>query len=87
MSKAQNRPYFILLCSEEELKGQLAICLKTEYRIETDADSGEISVYDQNTRILRAEELSGHKMLWLHRQYYRHPFGSAPDGEALPGIP
>jgi hypothetical protein len=87
MPKAQNRPYFILLCSKNEVENQLAVCVKTEFRVETDTASGEIAVYDRDTCILRVEDISGYRMVWLHRAYYRHPFDLAPDGKAMPGIP
>ena len=80
-------PYFVLVCSDAELRGQLQICEASDFRIVHDRETGGVAVYDRETPLLRTEHFGGGWLVWLHRLYYRHPFGPPSDGDALPGVP
>jgi len=81
-------PYFVLLCTEEELRRHLTTCRNSEYRVAEEVATGSLSVHDGDTALLRAERGAMGWMAFLHRQYYRHPFQPASrSGEALPGVP
>jgi len=80
-------PYFVLLCTEEELQHQLGVCRNSEFRVLEEVATGSVSVHDGDTALLRAERGAMGWMVFLHRRYYRHPFQSAGRGDAMPGVP
>jgi hypothetical protein len=75
----------VLACSDAELREQLAICENSDFRITRDPETQGVAVLDDDIALLRAEPFDGGWLVWLHRAYYRHPFGASGDGEALPG--
>jgi hypothetical protein len=79
-------PYFVLVCSDAELRRQLQICEAFDFRIVHDRKTGGVAVYDRETVLLRTEYFGGDWLVWLHRQYYRHPFRPPSDGSAPPGV-
>jgi hypothetical protein len=80
-------PYFVLVCSDAELRRQLQICEASSFRIVHDRETGGVTVYDRGTVLLRTEHFGGGWLVWLRRLYYRHPFGPPSDGSAPPGVP
>ena len=87
MPKPSDWDYFLLICTDAELQAQLTVCRNSEFRAEEDPHSGRVAVYDRQTVLLRAESGPLGWLVWLHRKYYRHPFGPPSDGNALPGVP
>lgn len=87
MPKRSEPPYFVLVCSDSELHKQLKVCRDSDFRLTEDRDTGGVAVYDRETLLLRTEPFGGGWLVWLHRKYYRHPFGPPSDGIALPGVP
>lgn len=87
MPKRTEPPYFVLVCSDSELRKQLKVCENSDFRVTQDKETDGVNVYDRETLVLRTEHCGGGWLIWLHRNYYRHPFGPASDGNALPGVP
>ena len=85
MPRRSKVTHFVLLCSDAELREQLAICENSDFRITHDKETQGVAVQDGDTPLLRAEPFGGGWLVWLHRAYYRHPFDSPGDGDALPG--
>lgn len=86
MPRRSDGDYFLLICTEAEIQQQLTICRNSDFRVEEQAGGG-VAVYDRKTALLRAEPGPMGWLVWLHRKYYRHPFGPPSDGNALPGVP
>lgn len=86
MPKPSDWEYFLLFCTDAELHGQLAVCRNSDFRVDKAPEGGGVVVYDRKTALLRAEPGPLGWLVWLHRKYYRHPFGPASDGNALPGV-
>lgn len=86
MPRRSDGDYFLLICTEAEIQQQIIICRNSDFRVEEQASSG-VAVYDRKTALLRAEPGPLGWLVWLHRKYYRHPFGPPSDGNALPGVP
>lgn len=87
MPKRPEPPYFVLVCSDSELRRQLEVCENSDFRMSHDRETDGASVHDGDTLVLRTEPFGGGWLVWLHRQYYRHPFGPPSDGDAPPGVP
>jgi len=88
MPRRSEGDFFLLVCTGEELQRHLAVCRKSDFRVEDDdAADGGVRVYDRKTILLRAEPGALGWLVFLHRQYYRHPFGPLGDGDAPPGVP
>lgn len=87
MPRRSDRDYFVLVCCAAELRAQVKICRRSEFRVREERESGGIAVHDRDTLVLRTEPFGGGWLVWLHRLYYRHPFGPPSDGNALPGVP
>lgn len=86
MPRRSDGDYFLLICTEAEIRKHLSICRDSDFRVE-EQPSGGVAVYDRTTALLRAEPGPMGWLVWLHRKYYRHPFGPPSDGDALPGVP
>jgi hypothetical protein len=87
MPRRSEGDFFLLVCTEEELQRHLAICRSSDFHIEDDAVGGCVRVHDRRTILLRAERGALGWLVFLHRQYYRHPFHPTGSGDALPGVP
>lgn len=87
MPKQSEPTHFVLLCGDSEVRNQLTVCANSEFRAVQDPVLGGIAVYDRETLVLRTEPFGEGWLVWLHRKYYRHPFGPPSDGTALPGVP
>ncbi len=87
MPRRSDGDYFLLICTDAELQGQLTVCRNSDFRMEKDPHSGGVAIYDRKTLLLRAEPGPLGWLVWLHRKYYHHPFGPPTDGNALPGVP
>ena len=87
MPKQSEPPYFVLVCTDSEVREQLQVCANSEFRTVQDPVLGGTAVYDRETLVLRMEPFGHGWFVWLHRKYYRHPFGPPSDGNALPGVP
>jgi len=87
MPKPSDWDYFLIVCTDAELQAQFTVCRNSDFRVEVDRQSGGAVVYDRKTPLLRAERGPLGWLVWLHRLYYRHPFGPPLDGNALPGVP
>jgi hypothetical protein len=85
MPRRYRRTHFVLLCGDAELREQLSVCENSDFRTVRDPETEGVAVYDGETALLRAEPFGDGWLLWLHRTYYRHPFGPPTDGNALPG--
>jgi hypothetical protein len=85
MPRRSRRTHFLLVCGDAELREQLNVCENSDYRITRDLKTQGVAVYDGDTAMLRTEPFGGGWLVWLHRAYYRHPFGPPGDGDALPG--
>lgn len=85
MPKPSEWDYYLLICTDVELQGQLTICRNSDFRVEEDPRHGGVAVYDRKTVLLRAESGPLGWLVWLHRKYYRHPFH--PGAETPPGVP
>jgi hypothetical protein len=87
MPRRSDGGFFLLVCTEQELQRHLAICRSSDFRVEDAAANGGVRFYDRGTILLRAEPGALGWLVFLHRQYYRHPFGPHGDGDAPPGVP
>lgn len=87
MPKQSEPLYFVLVCGDSEVREQLKVCANSEFRITQVSETGGSAVYDRATMVLRTEPFDEGWLVWLHRKYYRHPFGPSSDGNALPGVP
>ena len=87
MPKPSKGDYFLLVCAEAELQPHLTVCRNSDFAVQEDAATGSLSVRDRDTILLRAERGALGWLVFLHRQYYRHPLGPSGNGDAMPGVP
>ncbi len=86
MPRPSDRDYFVLLCSDTELRNHLDICTNSEFQVTRHEALGCLIVMDRETPSLMACRFGGSWQVRLHRAYYRHPFGPPSDGNAMPGV-
>ena len=87
MPRRSDRDYFVLLCSEAELRRHLEVCANSDFRVARHEGLGCLTVTDGDTPLLMACRFGSGWQVRLHRAYYRHPFGPHGNGDAMPGVP